>query len=211
MRENNYKILIVDDEPKHCELMKELLPKLHNVEVDVAHHPEDATRSIELKKDPYPIVWSGYKFSNPKTDGIEFFESVSKISPLSSRLLCSANFPDSEMTILVKKGAIQTYISKPLFAEPTSSALKIGFEYYKVNVLGELIDAFELPSKDELGKHLMKLHVIEKKVGLKDEKFKVDFVNREAELDRLFLQNEIIIKNSLINFLNHWKFMSGQI
>jgi len=187
-------ILVVDDDSKHCELMQDFLPTLHNVEVDVSPYLNDAIKLIKSRKDPYTIIWSDFNFKISRMNGLDFLGVVSKISPLSSRLLCAAYFPENLMIDCVISGVIQTYIIKPLSAEPTTSAIKIGIEYHKLNVLEKFIDGFELKSTDELEETIMKLHVIEERVGLKDEGFKIDFENRKEELNQLFLKNDVVIK-----------------
>ncbi len=193
MKESKHRILVIDDEPKHLQLMKEFLPKLHNVEVDVASHPEDAMKLIELRKDPYPVIWSDYNFENSKTNGIVFLKVVSKVSPLSSRLLCSANFHESELTSMVEDGAIQTYISKPINAEPTTSAIKIAIEYHKVNLFEEFLD-LEIQnfiSENHLEEISQKLDTLYEFFGHLE---KVNFVDRRVELNKLLAHIQVVLE-----------------
>lgn len=174
-------ILVVDDKPRHCELMKELLPSLvDNIEIIVADNPEDATKIIESRINLFPIIWSDYNFNNSKFNGLEFLEVASKISPLSSRLLCSAQFREDEMIEMVKNGAIQTHVSKPLIAKPTACAIKIGIEYHKVNVWGEFIDLTNFSSEDQLETNAERFEEIN---GIFDGESQLDTKSHEAELN----------------------------
>ena len=192
MNERKHRILVIDDEPKHLKLMKDFLPKLHHVDVDVASRPEEAMKLIELREDPYPMIWSDCNFENSKANGIVFLKVVSKVSPLSSRLLCSANFHESEMTSLVEDGAIQTYISKPIIAEPTTSAIKIGIEYHKVNLFGKFLDL-------EIQNFISENHLeeISQKLDTLYEYFwpveEIDFAYRHVELNKLLTHIQLVL------------------
>ena len=204
------KVLVVDDDPKHLKLMKVYLPSfVDNVEVDVAPHPEDAVKIIESKKDPYPIIWSDHNFNNSRINGLSFLAMASKLSPLSSRLLCSANFPEYEMIELVRSGALQTYATKPFISGQVSDAIKIGIEYHKVNVLGEFIDSFEMQSTDDLEESMMNVGVVQENIGLDDNEFKIDFKNREEELKQLLIQNEVVARKFSNRFSKPLKIVEG--
>jgi len=185
-------ILVVDDDPNHLNLMKMYLPSfVDNVEVDVAPHPEDAVKIIESKKDPYPIIWSNYNFDNSRMNGLTFLAIAFEVSPLSSRLLCSAQFSEYEMIELVISGAIQTYATKPFISGQVSGSIKIGIEYHKVNVLGEFVDVIDFTSVDQLDANI-------KRAGEVNDIFKgelkLETKNHKAELNNLLVHLDTTIK-----------------
>ena len=198
----NPTILIVDDEPKHLKLMKVFIPSVvDGVEIDVADNPEDATKIIEQRKAPYPIIWSDYKFHNSKMDGLAFLQAVSKISPFSSRLLCSASFPEYDMIELVKSGAIHIYACKPLITKPLKSSIQIGIEYHKVNVMGEFVDVTDYKSTDHLETILGTLGDVD---SLIQGQCQLDTENNKEELNQLMAFLDVTLKKFQISIAMHW-------
>lgn len=151
MTENNH-VLVVDDDPKHLLLMKRGLPLKSNVVVDVASHPEGARNLILANKVPYLVIWSDFDFQNSKINGMEFFSEVSDLSPLSSRLLCSAELDKDIMSFLMKKGAIHSYAAKPISLESISSATEIGIAHHQLNLLQRTLDDANLKFDEGLVK-----------------------------------------------------------
>jgi response regulator RpfG family c-di-GMP phosphodiesterase len=160
--EHNQKILVVDDNSDHLSLMQQGLSLQYNARVDIACHPEEALDLIKATEDPFPVIWSDYNYKNSKINGLKFLAEVSRLSPLSSRLLCSAQYSEREMIELVRNEEIHSYAVKPVNLEEVAGSTGIGISYYRLNLmqssfedvaltlgegLEEFVDHFVKPNK----------------------------------------------------------------
>ena len=152
MSEHNQYFLVVDDDPLHLSLMQQSLSLQYYARVDVACHPEAALDLIKATERPYPVIWSDYNYKNSKTSGLQFLAEVSKLSPLSSRLLCSAQYDESEMRDFVRREEIHSYAIKPVDLELVVSSTNIGVNYYRLNLLQSFVDDIAVNSVEELEK-----------------------------------------------------------
>ncbi len=136
-----HSFLTVEENPAFRNLIKEIARGKTSTEVEEACSPEEAMKLIN-NNSPYSVIWSGYQFEKSKTNGLEFLKSCRKQSPLSSRILCSGSFDDSELKSLVKAGGIHSYYSKTNASkviDSVSSVVAIGLENYRINLFDNFL------------------------------------------------------------------------
>ncbi|MDP2644987.1 MAG: sigma-54 dependent transcriptional regulator [Desulfobacterales bacterium] len=107
MKENDIKILVVDDEKELCNLLSRLLEQ-EGCKVQVAHNGFDALKLIksELPK----ILFTDFKM--PGMDGIELMTKAKELDPDLPVILITAYADVSGAVNAIKKGA-HDYLSKP--------------------------------------------------------------------------------------------------
>src|SRR3989338_10248786 len=103
-----YKILIVDDEPLIRESLYEIL-RIEGYRVQMASSGEDALRV--LNKSDFDIVVTDFKL--PKMNGIELLENIKKEKSKTEVILITGYGSIETAVEAMKKGAFD-YITKPI-------------------------------------------------------------------------------------------------
>lgn len=156
------------------------------IQVHIEKSPAKAYGLVE--ENFYPVI----SFNDTDTIGIsgsQFLKNCQKISPLSSRILYSSSLQENKLQALVKTGQITSYAMSPFEVGSALSANIIAFESYKINLLGSRLFNLDFESIAGLDGTLNELSQISVDIGLRKglEALKVDFDNRDLELNRLLL------------------------
>jgi two-component system response regulator HydG len=109
MREPRSRILIVDDEQDHAEVMCEALSR-EGHECDVTHSLDEAQRQLKRRK--YDVIVTDLRMKDER-DGLSLLQSAQQLSPPPPVILVTAvnDVPTSKEAI---RGGAYDYIVKPL-------------------------------------------------------------------------------------------------
>ena len=146
------KILTIEEYPAFQNLVNSIIKDVSKLQVESRSSPEAARKRVN-KSHPYPIVWSGHRFTKSNQCGLEFLKFCKQKSPVSARILCSELLDKYELLQLVESGDIDSYYDKTDFervVDCVSSAIAIGLEKYKVNVHDYIKNIKRLSNIDEL-------------------------------------------------------------
>ncbi|MFT4579722.1 MAG: hypothetical protein ACI8PD_002296 [Nitrospinales bacterium] len=139
-----------------------------NGEIEMVH-VDSPVKGLELlyeKRDPFSIIWSAEQFQKSKFNGMDFLKFCNKHSPTSSRILNSNTLPNTELLSLVQSGELHSYFNRNpevSFVDGMLSAIDIGIEYHKVNLLGEFIDVTNFTLEDQIAANASALNNIVEK------------------------------------------------
>ena len=119
------KILVVDDEDFHRELMQKLLSKL-GYEVAVAESAEEAFSFLEKEK--FPVIITDLIML--EMDGVEFCQIIRETDTKTVVIALSGHsgLYDSEK---LKEAGFDNHLTKPFKIEIISQAIKEGFEEFQ--------------------------------------------------------------------------------
>lgn len=179
-------ILAVGTYPRAHDLTWTALVMHHPIQVQIEKSPAKAFALIE--ENFYPVI----SFDDTDTfgiSGIQFLKNCQKISPLSSRILYSSSLQKNKIKALVTKGTVTSYAVNPFDVNSVLSANIVALESYKINRLGSRLFALDFESIAGVDGALNGLSNIIDDIEFDNgsEALKVDFENRDAELNRLLL------------------------
>ncbi len=120
-----YKILVVDDEDYHRELMQKLLSKL-GYEVEAVESAEDAFSSLEKEK--FPVIITDLIML--EMDGVEFCR---KIRETDNKTFVIALTGHTELYDIdrLKEVGFDNHLAKPFKIEVIEKAIQDGFEEFR--------------------------------------------------------------------------------
>ena len=118
------KVLVVDDEDFHRELMQKLLSKL-GYEVAVAESAEEAFGL--LKKEKFPVIITDLIML--EMDGVEFCQMLRETDTRTVVIALSGHSDLYDTAKLVEAG-FDNHLTKPINVETISKAINEGFEQY---------------------------------------------------------------------------------
>ncbi len=119
------KILVVDDEDFHRELMQKLLSRL-GYEVSVAESAEEAFSL--LKREKFPVIITDLIML--EMDGVEFCQMIRETDTKTVVIALSghSDLYDSER---LKEAGFDNHLTKPFKIEVISQAIQEGFEEFE--------------------------------------------------------------------------------
>jgi len=120
-----YKILVVDDEDYHRELMQKLLSKL-GYEVEAVESAEDAFSSLEKEK--FPVIITDLIML--EMDGVEFCR---KIRETDNKTVVIALTGHTELYYIdrLKEVGFDNHLTKPFKIDVIKQAIQDGFEAFR--------------------------------------------------------------------------------
>ena len=119
------KILVVDDEDFHRELMQKLLSRL-GYEVAVAESAEDAFSLI--KKEKFPVIITDLIML--EMDGVEFCQMIRE-TDTKTVVIALSGHTDLYNTDKLKEAGFDNHLTKPFKIEIISQAIKEGLEEFE--------------------------------------------------------------------------------
>jgi CheY-like chemotaxis protein len=119
------KILVVDDEDFHRELMQKLLSRL-GYEVAVAESAEEAFSL--LKREKFPVIITDLIML--EMDGVEFCQMIRETDTKTVVIALSGHSDLYDIEKL-KEAGFDNHLTKPFKIEIISQAIKEGFEEYE--------------------------------------------------------------------------------
>jgi CheY-like chemotaxis protein len=119
------KILVVDDEDFHRELMQKLLSRL-GYEVAVAESAEEAFSL--LKREKFPVIITDLIML--EMDGVEFCQMIRE-SDTKTVVIALSGHSDLYDIEKLKEAGFDNHLTKPFKIEIISQAIKEGFEEYE--------------------------------------------------------------------------------
>ena len=119
------KVLVVDDEDFHRELMQKLLSKL-GYEVAVAESAEQAFSL--LREEKFPVIITDLIML--EMDGVEFCQMLRETDTKTVVIALSGHTELYETERLIEAG-FDNHLTKPINVETISKAINEGFEQYK--------------------------------------------------------------------------------
>ncbi len=118
------KVLVVDDEDFHRELMQKLLSKL-GYEVAVAESAEEAFAL--LKEEKFPVIITDLIML--EMDGVEFCQMLRETDTKTVVIALSGHTELYDIEKL-KEAGFDSHLTKPINVETISQAINAGFEQY---------------------------------------------------------------------------------
>jgi two-component system CheB/CheR fusion protein len=118
------KVLVVDDEDFHRELMQKLLSRL-GYEVAVAESAEEAFAL--LKKEKFPVIITDLIML--EMDGVEFCQMLRETDTKTVVIALSGHTELYNTDKLIEAG-FDNHLTKPINIETISQAINAGFEQY---------------------------------------------------------------------------------
>ena len=118
------KVLVVDDEDFHRELMQKLLSKL-GYEVAVAESAEEAFAL--LKEEKFPVIITDLIML--EMDGVEFCQMLRETDTKTVVIALSGHTELYDTDKLIEAG-FDNHLTKPINVETISRAINEGFEQY---------------------------------------------------------------------------------
>ena len=115
---NKIRVLVVDDEPKICHLIEELL-KLEGYQVDVSFSGMDALQM--LKRDDYQMMLTDLKM--PGIDGLELIKKAKVESP-EIRAIMVTGYATVDTAVQSLRHGVDDYITKPFNIFELKKAVK---------------------------------------------------------------------------------------
>ena len=119
------KILVVDDEDFHRELMQKLLSKL-GYEVAVAESAEEAFSLLE--KEQFPVIITDLIML--EMDGVEFCQMIRETDN-KTVVIALSGYTELYDTEKLKEAGFDNHLTKPFKIETISQAIKEGFEEFQ--------------------------------------------------------------------------------
>ena len=116
------KILIVDDEPSFCELLKTLL-KSHGHDVLTANNGKDALDSFRQCPPHFTLL----DLRMPEMDGLEVLKKIREIDPKAPVMILTAWATD-EMELKARRLGATDFLNKALSLESILTSLEDGFK-----------------------------------------------------------------------------------
>ncbi len=119
------KILVVDDEDFHRELMQKLLSKL-GYQVAVAESAEEAFSLLEKEK--FPVIITDLIML--EMDGVEFCQMIRETDN-KTVVIALSGYTELYDTEKLKEAGFDNHLTKPFKIETISQAIKEGFEEFQ--------------------------------------------------------------------------------
>ena len=119
------KVLVVDDEDFHRELMQKLLSKL-GYEVAVAESAEEAFSLLEKEK--FPVIITDLIML--EMDGVEFCQMIRETDN-KTVVIALSGYTELYDTEKLKEAGFDNHLTKPFKIETISQAIKEGFEEFQ--------------------------------------------------------------------------------
>lgn len=119
-------VLFIDDEAKVLQFAKKMLEH-SDYDLLVFNNAEEALAVIE--KRPVAVVLSDNRM--PKMKGLDFFEKIKVISPMTARILTTAFYDENLVEEIVNKGEVFRFLKKPLDFGLAKSTITLGLGHYK--------------------------------------------------------------------------------
>lgn len=119
------KILVVDDEDFHRELMQKLLSRL-GYEVAVAESAEEAFSL--LKREKFPVIITDLIML--EMDGVEFCQMIRE-TDTKTVVIALSGHSDLYDTERLKEAGFDNHLTKPFKIEIISQAIQEGFEEFE--------------------------------------------------------------------------------
>jgi len=119
------KILVVDDEDFHRELMQKLLSKL-GYEVTVVESAEEAFSLLEKEK--FPVIITDLIML--EMDGVEFCQMIRE-TDTKTVVIALSGYTELYDTEKLKEAGFDNHLTKPFKIETISQAIKEGFEEFQ--------------------------------------------------------------------------------
>ena len=119
------KILVVDDEDFHRELMQKLLSKL-GYEVAVAESAEEAFSLLEKEK--FPVIITDLIML--EMDGVEFCQMIRE-TDTKTVVIALSGYTELYDTEKLKEAGFDNHLTKPFKIETIRQAIKAGFEEFQ--------------------------------------------------------------------------------
>ncbi len=119
------KILVVDDEDFHRELMQKLLSKL-GYEVAVAESAEEAFSLLEKEK--FPVIITDLIML--EMDGVEFCQMIRE-TDTKTVVIALSGYTELYDIEKLKEAGFDNHLTKPFKIETISQAIKEGFEEFQ--------------------------------------------------------------------------------
>jgi CheY-like chemotaxis protein len=119
------KILVVDDEDFHRELMQKLLSRL-GYEVAVAESAEEAFSLLEREK--FPLIITDLIML--EMDGVEFCQKIRE-TDTKTVVIALSGHSDLYNIDKLKEAGFDNHLTKPFKIEIISQAIKEGFEEFE--------------------------------------------------------------------------------
>ena len=119
------KILVVDDEDFHRELMQKLLSRL-GYEVAVAESAEEAFSLLEREK--FPVIITDLIML--EMDGVEFCQKIRE-TDTKTVVIALSGHSDLYNIDKLKEAGFDNHLTKPFKIEIISQAIKEGFEEFE--------------------------------------------------------------------------------
>jgi hypothetical protein len=197
MLKTSHTILVVDEAPHYPNLIKAIGNFDYDIKLERAISPNNAIELLNKIASP-SLVWSNNEFKSSNIDGKSLLKYFSQNSPLSSRILCGSNLSKVEMDLMVSSGQVHSYfISNSVrVLNPILSRIKLGVEFHKVNLVGDLIDRLDFESIPILNKAHIDFLNFEKKIGWEFQGTRdwVDIKNQSFELEKLSHYTQAVSK-----------------
>jgi CheY-like chemotaxis protein len=119
------KILVVDDEDFHRELMQKLLTKL-GYEVAVAESAEEAFSLLEKEK--FPVIITDLIML--EMDGVEFCQMIRE-TDTKTVVIALSGYTELYDIEKLKEAGFDNHLTKPFKIETINQAIKEGFEEFQ--------------------------------------------------------------------------------
>ena len=119
------KILVVDDEDFHRELMQKLLTKL-GYEVAVAESAEEAFSLLEKEK--FPVIITDLIML--EMDGVEFCQMIRE-TDTRTVVIALSGYTELYNIEKLKEAGFDNHLTKPFKIETIKQAIKEGFEEFQ--------------------------------------------------------------------------------
>jgi len=124
------KILVVDDEDYHRELMQKLLAKL-GYEVDAVESAEDAFSFLETQT--YPVILTDLIML--EMDGVEFCRKIRETNDKSVVIALTGHTELYDIDKL-KEAGFDGHLGKPFKIDVLRQAIQDGFEAFRIRAQG---------------------------------------------------------------------------
>lgn len=151
----NSTILIVDDEPSVCFLLKEELSEQKKFEV---HTAEDGVAAINaLQQRPFDVVLLDVKM--PRVDGMEVLKFITEHHP-STHVIMLSNYADVKTAIEATKLGAYDFVGKPYNRDELFATVNRAIEHRRLAIDNELM-------KYELSRKTGEKEIIARSSGMK--------------------------------------------
>jgi len=153
---DKFKILIVDDEPKICRILEEIL-EAEGYATQFVLNGTDAIKKLE--KNDIDMVLLDIKL--PDIDGITLLKKFKKIKPELLVIMISA-FGTVQLAVEALKSGAEDFIEKPLETNRILTTIKSAFKKFELkrqrdSYRTELLKGYQIIGKSQVVKELLEL------------------------------------------------------
>jgi diguanylate cyclase (GGDEF)-like protein/PAS domain S-box-containing protein len=125
--DKKYTILIVEDDPDVLSFLSAVFKKEYNVLLYT--NPLEALKKLETQKEPIAVMISDQMM--PGLNGLEFFKKASFYSPLSARLLLTAQPKTEDLIQAINEVQVDRFITKPVDIEVLKNLVVEGIKIFE--------------------------------------------------------------------------------